>query len=357
MTASPNPPAGRSTPPSGVVISASLAYDHIMTFPGSLAEHILPEKAHVLSVSFLVDSLRRQRGGIAGNIAYNLALLAEPSAVVGAVGPDFAPYRDVFTSLGIDTSHVLAVPDDVTASCFITTDRRDNQIAGFYPGASRHADTVSVRDLAGRSRLGVVAPTTPEAMRRHAAEMADAGCPYIYDPSQQVVVLSPEDLLMGIDRAWAVVGNDYEFAMIERKTGLTIANLIDRVALVSVTYGAEGSELHRGDHRARIPAVTPDPVTDPTGAGDAYRGGLIKGLLLGLDLAVTGRLAALAATYAIERHGTQEHSYSADAFVARFDRVFPDFAGAITVDALRAPAGAGRPLLDHLPSRDDGERR
>ena len=323
-----------------VVISASLAYDHIMTFPGSLSDHILPDKAHVLSVSFLVDSLRRQRGGIAGNVAYNLALLGEPSAVVGAAGSDFGPYRVAFEGLGIDTSAVLHVEDDFTASAFITTDRSDNQIAGFYPGALRHAAEVSVLDLAARARIGLIGATTPDAMRLHAEQFAEAGCPYVYDPSQQVVALSADDLRAGIDRAWAVVGNDYEFAMIARKTGLDIPDLTDRVELVAVTYGEHGSELIRGGDVVRIPVAAPDVPSDPTGAGDAYRAGLLKGFLLGLDLSLTGRIAALAATYAIERHGTQEHAYTPAAFVERFDRSFPDFAGAIRADALRRPAAS-----------------
>ena len=320
-----------------IVVSASLAFDHIMTFPGSFKDHILPDKVHVLSVSFLFDSLRRQRGGVGGNIAYSLALLGEQPVVVGAGGSDFGEYRAAFDRLGIDTSLVLDVPHELTGSAFMTTDVDGNQIAGFYPGASIHAASVSVRDAARRASIGLVGATTLEAMRRHTAEMAEVGCRLVYDPSQQVVSLPAEDLRAGIEVAWALIGSDYEFAIMTQKTGLDVDALADRVDLVAVTFGRRGSQLRWQGRVLDIPAVPAEPLADPTGGGDAYRAGLLKGILLGLDLALAGRMAALAATYAIERHGSQEHAYQADEFVARFDRVFPEFAGAIDADALSRP--------------------
>lgn len=325
-------------PGPGVVISGSLAFDYIMTFPGSFRDHILPDKVHVLSVSFLFDSLRRHRGGVAGNIAYNLALLGEPAALIGAGGSDFGSYRVAFEGLGIDTSLVLDVPDELTGSAFMTTDLQNNQIAGFFPGASGRAEGLSAVEAAGTARVGLVGATSPGAMRRHSAEIAGC-CPLIYDPSQQVVGLPAEDLVAGIELAWGLIGSDYEFAIIEQKTGWSVAELAAKVPLVAVTFGGQGSELRWGGGRVAIPAVPPEPLADPTGGGDAYRAGLIKGLLLGLRLEIAGRVAALAATYAIERHGTQEHAYGADAFAARFDRAFPEFAGAAPAAALgrRAP--------------------
>ncbi len=314
-----------------VVVSASLAYDYIMSFPGSFKDHILPDKAHVLSVSFLVDSLRRQRGGVGGNIAYNLALLGEPAAVVGAAGPDFAEYRAIFHELGIDTHLVPEVGDQLTAYAFMMTDLAGNQIAAFYPGALDHASDVDTVDVASRAVLGLVGATAPNAMRRHAAEIASTGCKLVYDPSQQVVALPAEDIKAGVDAAWAVVGNDYELAMIAQKTGLTVEAIADRVPLVAVTFGESGSELRQGGEVVKIPAVPPDSLADPTGGGDAYRAGMLKGILLGLELPVVGRIAALTATYAIERHGTQEHVFAPEAFVARFEGAFPDYAGAISV--------------------------
>jgi adenosine kinase len=317
-------------------LSGSIAYDYIMSFPGSFGDHILPDKTHVLSVSFLVNSLKRQRGGVAGNIAYSLALLGERPLLVGAGGADFGPYREAFEALGVDLSLVLDVQGELTASAFMMTDRKDNQIAAFYPGASGHVEGLSVSDAAATVRYGLVGPTLPSAMRDHAHQINAAGSRLIYDPSQQIVALSPDDLLAGIEDAWALVGNDYEFAMIEQKTGLSIDALTERVSLLIVTYGEEGSEFRKDGARVRIPPAKTEHVSDPTGAGDAFRAGLIKGLLVDADVDVTGRIASLAATFAVEQLGTQEHSYTAEEFVERFDRAFPDFKGAISATQFRA---------------------
>jgi adenosine kinase len=329
---------------SRVVISASLAYDLIMTFPGSFKDHILADKAHVLSVSFLVDSLRKRRGGVAGNIAYNLALLGELPSIVGAAGADFSPYRAAFDELGIDTAPVLDVPGEFTASCFINSDLDGNQIVAFYPGALAHVDDLSIAALVSGAEIGLVGATTPVAMRRHAEEIAEAGVRLVYDPSQQVVTLGADDLAAGIARAWAVIGNDYELAIIGQKTGIAVKDLVDRVPFLAVTYGDKGSELFVQGSPYQIPAVPAEPLADPTGGGDAYRAGLLRGILLGVEPAVIGRMAALTATYAIERHGTQEHEFTPDGFVDRFDRSFPSFAGAISSQQLRrttkAVAGA-----------------
>ncbi len=321
-----------------VVISGSLAYDYIMSFPGSYKDHILLDKVHVLSVSFLFDSLQRLRGGIAGNIAYNLALLGERPAVVGAGGADFGPYRAAFDQLGIDTSLVVDAPDLLTGSSFMLNDLAGNQIAGFYPGASIVAADVPIAEVAGRARFGVVGATTLEAMGRHAAGIAGAGCRLVYDPSQQVVAAPAEDLKAGIELAWAFTGSDYEFAMLERKTGLSIDAVADRVPFVVVTYGSEGSTIFTSGRKIDIPIVAAAPLEDPTGGGDAYRAGLLKGLLLGFPPEIAGRMGALAATYAIERYGTQEHRYDPGAFVTRFEENFPDFAGVLSETMLGSPA-------------------
>lgn len=320
-----------------IAISGSLAFDHIMNFPGSFRDHILPDKVHVLSISFLFDSMRRQRGGVAGNIAYSLALLGERPALVGAGGTDFSEYRTVLEGMGVDTTLVPEVPGELTGSSFMITDMTGNQIAGFYPGASVIADTISVADVASTCVFGVVGPTTIEAMRRHAREFGEAACRLVYDPSQQVVSVPGADLEAGIEAAWAVIGSDYEFAVIERKTGLTVDDIAARVELLGVTYGENGSELRRNGERVPIPIVTAEPVVDPTGGGDAYRAGLLKSLLLGLDLAIAGRVASLTATYAIEHHGPQEHHYTPEAFVARFERAYPEFAGQIGPEQFSQP--------------------
>ncbi len=319
-----------------VVISASIAFDYIMSFGGSFADHIIPDKTHVISVSFLVDTLRKQRGGCGGNVAYSLALLGTPSSLVGAVGHDFAPYRAVFDQMGIDLTSVIEVEDQATATAFMMADRKDNQINSFYPGPSDLAGEIDVTPLGNGATYGLLGPTGPGVMCKHAGQFGAASCRMIYDPAFQIIILSAEDLIAGIDLAWGLVANDYEYAMIERKTGLTIDDLEQRVELLVVTYGDQGSELRQRGQRAKVPAATTQYVKDPSGAGDAYRSGLIKGLLLERDLEVAGRLAGLTATYAVEHIGTQEHYYTAEEFVARFDASFPDFAGALSAADLKS---------------------
>jgi len=323
----------------GVLVSASIAYDYIMSFPGSFGDHILADKTHVLSVSFLVDSLKRHRGGVAGNIAYSLALLGERPLLAGAGGADFGPYRDAFEELGVDMSLVLDVPSELTASAFMMTDLKNNQIASFYPGAGMASDDLGLSEASAKVRYGIVGATGPVAMRKHSAEIAGAGARLFYDPSQQIVALPVEDLVAGIDDAWGFVANDYEFAMIEQKTGLSFDAIKERVSLTGITLGGDGSEIHYGGDVFRIPPVHVAEVKDPTGAGDAYRSGLLKGLLLDAELPVAGRIASLAAAYAIEQLGTQEHTYTADEFIHRFDTAFPDFQGALAPNQLSALTG------------------
>ncbi len=312
------------------VVSASIAYDYIMGFGGSFADHIIPEKAHVISVSFLVDSLRKQRGGVAGNICYTLALLGESSYLVGAVGHDFGPYRAAFDDLGIDMANVIQNDSMLTASAFMMADLKSNQIASFYPGPGSEAASIDLTGLGNTCRFGLVGPTDPDVMRLHVRQLGASSCKLIFDPAFQIIIFSADDLREGIDAAWCVVGNDYEFAMIERKTGLTVADIAARKELVVVTYGEKGSDFIANGESLHVPAAPARQVIDPTGAGDAFRGGLLRGLLLDLPLELTGRIANLAAVYAVEQTGTQEHHYTQDAFVARFDTAFPNFAGSIS---------------------------
>jgi adenosine kinase len=329
----PMQPAGKPGRPT-FVISGSLAFDYIMTFPGSFQDHIIPDKAHVLSVSFLFDSLRRYRGGVAGNIAYNFALLGERPVLVGAGGSDFGDYRAAFDAFGVDMSWVVDVPSELTGSAFMSADLAGNQIAGFYPGASYAAADLSVLDLGRGAVFGMVGATTREAMQRHAREFAGAGCRLIYDPSQQVVSLGADELREGIDQAWGVIGSDYEMAVIEQKTGLTVSDLVARVPFVGVTFAEHGSELHFEGQHVKIPAVAAEPLVEPTGGGDAYRAGVFKGLALGLPLEIAGRMGSVAATYAVERHGSQEHTYTPAEYVGRLEAAFPDYAGALRVEWL-----------------------
>jgi adenosine kinase len=321
-----------------VVISASIAFDHVMTFNGSFQDHLLLDKAHVLSVSFLLDSLRQQRGGVGGNIAYSLGLLGVPCSLVGAVGQDFGPYEEILRDLGTDLSGIVHIDDDFTSNAYMNADLKDNQIAAFYPGAGGKSGEIDITPWATGARYGVVGAAAPDAMVRHAEEIVASGAGLIFDPAQQIVILDGEQLARGIDIAEVVVGNDYEYGMMERKTGLTVDDIAAKVPLTVVTYGGQGSELRAGGEVVRIPIAEADPMVGPTGGGDAYRAGLIKGLLLGKDLPVGGRIAALAATYAVEHHGTQEHTYTPDQFLARFDASFPDFAGSLTIDDLASTA-------------------
>ena len=321
-----------------VLVSASIAYDLIMTFPGSFKDYILEDKAHVLSISFLFDSLVRKRGGIGGNIAWSLALLGERPALVGAGGSDFAEYRDAIEAVGVDTRLVLDVPDVLTGSSFMMSDRTGNQIAGFYPGASDRAAQISLASIAGGAVLGIVSATAVEVMNQHGAEIAASGTKLVFDPAQQVIAMPGDDLVAGFERAWMVVGSDYEHGIMTSKTGWATGYLADRVPVVVVTLGADGSRIHAGGQTWDIPVAPADPLIEVTGGGDAYRAGLLKGYLLGLPWDVAGRMGSLSAVYAVEKQGPQEHEYTPEGFVARFDTTFPDYAGAVTAAQLSAPA-------------------
>lgn len=341
-----NPASGGTasvTSPSQVVVSASIAFDHVMTFNGSFKDHLLLDKAHVLSVSFLLESLKQQRGGVGGNIAYSLALLSVPCSLVGSVGDDFGPYREDLERLGVDLSGIVHIDGDFTSNAYMNADLMDNQIAAFYPGAGGRSGEIDILPFIDGASFGLVGAAAPGAMVRHAEEIASSGTKLVFDPAQQIVILDGEQLVRGIDIAEIVVGNDYEFGMIERKTGLSVDDIASKAPLTVVTYGGEGSEIRSGGESVRIPIAHADPFVGPTGGGDAYRAGLLKGLLLGKDLPVVGRIAALTATYAVEHHGTQEHAFTPEAFFTRFGEAFPDYADAISIEDFQhsnAPAAA-----------------
>lgn len=306
-----------------IIVTGSIAYDYIMAFPGDFSEHILPDKIDVLSVSFLVDSLRREPGGCAANIAYNLALFGARPTVMATVGADFAYDQERLHNHGVDVSLIKVIPDETTSSFFVSTDRRNRQIASFYVGAMGRAGELSFRDLDREEiALAVIAPNAPEAMLQYVRECQTLQIPYVYDPSQQIVRLSGEALLAGIRGSRLFIANDYEFALIHEKTGLdedAVAALTD---VLVITHGAEGSTIRAGEERHAVPAVPARAEVDPTGVGDAYRAGLIFGHLNGLPWPVAGRAGALAATYALEALGTQEHRYSPRAFLERYAEHF-----------------------------------
>jgi adenosine kinase len=322
-----------------IIVTGSVAYDYLMSFPGRFRDHILPDQLHQLSLSFLVDSMRKQRGGCAPNIAYSLALLGERPTVMATVGQDFGEYRAWLEGEGIDTSATFEVPGEFTSSFFVNTDVENNQIASFYMGAMGRAGDLSFHDLDYRAiEIAIVSPNAPAAMIRYPRECQELGVPYIYDPSQQIIRLSGQELIEGMRGARLLIVNDYEFGMIRNKTDLTEQELLTLPETTIITRGEAGSTVYDGDGVFQIPSVTPELLAEPTGVGDAYRAGVIKGLLHGCSWETTGRIAALAATYVLEQYGTQNHRYSLAEFVARYCRVFGNTGG---LEALLDPASAG----------------
>lgn len=307
-----------------IIVTGSIAYDYLMTFPGRFAEHILPDQIHRLSVSFLVDKMRKQRGGCGANIAYNLALLGERPKLMGTVGQDFDAYRAWLEKWGVDTSLVRTEADLFTASFFVSTDEDGNQIANFYTGAMARARDLSLRAMDGDEiDIAVISPNDPKAMVKYAAECQALDIPYLYDPSQQIVRLTGDELKMGLKGSALLVVNEYEFEMLREKTGLTAHQIKTAPSEACiVTRGKEGSTIWAHDGEHLIPPARPQCVDDPTGVGDAYRAGLIKGLGLRLPWTLSGRLGSIAAAYALEQPGPQSHSYEVEEFISRFEAHF-----------------------------------
>lgn len=308
-----------------IVVTGSLAYDYIMNFPGHFKDHILPEKTHMLTVSFLVDSMKRMRGGVAGNIAFTLALLQEQPLVLASAGQDFGEYRIWMDKQGVDHSGIAEIADEFTASCFINTDLANNQIVAFYTGAMAYSKDLSLHTLGlTPNDLVVISPTDPDAMARYAHEAREIGVPFLFDPGKQTPRLSGEQILDGLLGAQILIGNDYEFAMMAQATGKTEAELFASTPITVVTRGGEGATIYTQGQEIQVPVATVGQVVDPTGAGDAFLGGFVFGIARGLPLEVAGRVAALAAAYCIEQRGCQEHFYTVEAFVDRYREAFGD---------------------------------
>ncbi len=307
-----------------IVISGSIAFDYLMSFPGRFAEHILPDQIDRLSLSFLVDSMEKRRGGVAPNIAYTLALLGGRPTVLGTAGQDFSEYREWLEAHGIDTSAVVELPDLFTASFFVSTDLDNNQIASFYTGAMAHAQELSLQEQVGSADLVVISPEDPRTMAKRQQECMALNIPYVYDPSQQITRVSAEELAAGIENCFLLVVNEYEFGMIQNKTGWSETEVFDRSGGLAITLGGGGSRLHIGGETYLIPAVPPAHIADPTGVGDAFRGGLLRGYSLGLAWEIAGRMGSLAAAYVLEQVGTQSHHYTPAEFVARYRQHFDD---------------------------------
>lgn len=316
-----------------IVCTGSIAYDYLMSFPGYFKDHILPDHLDKISVSFLVDDMVRQRGGTAPNIAYTLALLGEQPVLMGTVGVDFADYDAWLRSKHVNTDCVRIVPGMFTASFFANTDRANAQICSFYAGAMSKARELSVLNVEPKPRLVIISPNDPAAMDKYVVECREHTIPYLYDPGQQVVRSDPAELRRGAESAHSLFVNEYEFELLQKHTGLSKDQLIQRVDVLVVTLGERGAAIYAGGQKVIVPAVQPAAILDPTGVGDAFRGGFVRGESLGLSWEICGQMGSLAATYCLETRGPQEHAYTPAEFVARFREHFDDH-GAL--DALLA---------------------
>jgi len=303
------------------LICGSMAYDTIMVFEDRFKNHILPDQVHILNVAFHVPTLRREYGGCAGNIAYNLSLLGVDAVPVGTVGMDFGPYAAWMDERGVRRDGLLTVDGTYTAQAFITTDLDDNQITAFHPGAMdcSHLNRVEVDDSI---RIGMVSPDGKQGMTEHALQLAEAGIPFVFDPGQGLPLFSGEELRQFIDQAtWAAL-NDYESHLLMERTGYDLPQLVDRLDAVIVTRGAEGSEIVTAEKTYKIPAVPAVRAVDPTGCGDAYRAGIVYGIIKELDWPTAGRVGALLGSLKVASHGTQNHTLAPDELGARFREAF-----------------------------------
>ena len=308
-----------------ILLTGSVAYDYLMTFPGLFKEHLLAEHLEKISLSFLVDSLVRRRGGVAPNIAYTLAQLGGRPRVMATVGEDFDDYRAWLEDHGVDTSAMKVIQGKYTASYFATTDQSNAQVASFYPGAMENAGELSLHDLDGRQPdLVLISPNDPAAMEQYVEECRQLGLDYVYDPSQQIVRYDGAILKRGLEGARALFVNEYEFELIKDKTGMQQAEIMEHLDFMVVTLGERGAAIFFDGQEERVEAVPADHIADPTGGGDAFRGGFLTGYRLGLDWQTNARLGTLAATYCLEHQGPQGHTFTRQEFVQRYRQYYDD---------------------------------
>jgi adenosine kinase len=307
-----------------LIVTGSIAFDYLMSFPGKFTEHLLPEHMHRVSLSFLVDSMDKRRGGCAPNIAYTLALLGERPLLMATAGQDFGDYRVWLDAAGIDTSLVRVVADRFTASFFCSTDQANNQIASFYTGAMANAGELSFRTIPGLASDGlvIISPNDPGAMVQYAEECSTLGIRYIWDPGQQCARMDGPQLADGVTGAFMVIVNDYELELLRQKTGMSEEDIQQQAEVLVVTRGEHGCSVLTRGSRVDVPAVRPDRIEDPTGVGDAFRGGFMKGLAIGASYEICARLGSVAATYALEHLGGSSHAYTFKEFAARYETHF-----------------------------------
>jgi len=300
-----------------IIVSGSLAYDRIMNFPGHFADHILPEKIHVLNVSFTVDSMTENSGGTAGNIAYALSLLNEKPIILATIGRDYHAYFEWLAENGIAHDNIRIIEEELTASAYITTDRADNQITGFNPGAMKYTSSFNFDSIEPKESIVIIAPGNLTDMMDYSSTCKARGIDYIFDPGQSLPMWDSRDLIRCIEGSRIMISNDYELELVIARTGLDKKKLLQRTGTIITTLGEQGSRICTPDYEIDIPAIRPEEVVDPTGAGDAYRAGLIKGLTQCRDMEQSARMGSLCASFAIEHHGTQEYSFSLREFEER----------------------------------------
>ncbi len=305
-----------------IFTSGSLAYDRIMNFPGKFSDHILPEKIHVMNVCFMVSGVIERFGGTAGNIAYTLALLGEQPVILACSGKDFGMYREWLKKLGLPFIGIREIPYELTAGAYITTDRSDNQITAFSPGAMNHPSGFTFEGVQEGEAIGIISPGNLEDMVAYSQRYKKIGIPYIFDPGQATTALSAEQLTEMITGSELLISNDYELELIKNKTEMDTDDILERTPAMITTLGEKGSVLVTRGNIEDIPPVPPDAVVDPTGAGDAYRSGLIKGIILEKDLATSARMGSTSASFAVEFQGTQKHRFDLDTFWKRYEKAF-----------------------------------
>jgi adenosine kinase len=307
-----------------LIVTGSIAFDYLMSFPGKFTEHFLPEHMHRVSLSFLVDTMDKRRGGCAPNIAYTLALLGERPFLMATAGQDYGDYEKWLNAAGIDTSLVKMIDGKFCASFFCSTDLDNNQIASFYTGAMANAAELSFRTVkaATDDTLVIISPNDPAAMVQYAQECDVLGLKYIWDPGQQCTRMEGDQLAAGVRRAFMVIVNDYEFELLRQKTGMDEAAILSHVPVLVITKGEHGCSVHTPGGVVDVPAVAPHRIADPTGVGDAFRGGFMKGMALGATYQVCAQLGSVSATYALEHLGGTSHAYTWEEFVARYEQHF-----------------------------------
>jgi adenosine kinase len=309
-----------------LIVTGSIAFDYLMSFPGKFTEHFLPEHMHRVSLSFLVDSMDKRRGGCGPNIAYTIALLGERPYLMATAGQDFGDYKSWMDAVNIDTSLVKVIDGKFCASFFCSTDQASNQIASFYTGAMANAGELSMRTVAGiKDAVVIISPNDPGGMVQYAEECAAMGVKYIWDPGQQCARMDGDQLSAGVTGAFMVICNDYEFELIRQKTGMDEAAIVSKVPVLVITKGEKGCTILTKDGADDVQAVTPHRIEDPTGVGDAFRGGFMKGLAMGASYRICAQLGSVAATYALEHLGGTSHAYTFEEFRARYQEHFGTF--------------------------------